>query len=64
MRPTNESALRARGRKLRYCTHKSRFRSISEDNLGKCALVKEDSRKVVLGERPDASLEEIAEYLS
>jgi hypothetical protein len=64
MRPTNESTLRARARKLGYCIHKSRSRSINEDNFGKYALVKEDGRKVVLGERFDASREEIAEYLS
>jgi hypothetical protein len=43
---------------------KPRLRSINEDNLGKYALVKEDSKRVVLGERFEASLEEIAEYLS
>jgi hypothetical protein len=64
MRPTSEGTLRARARKLGYSIHKSRSRSINEDNLGKYALVKEDSRSVVLGERFDASLEEIAEYLS
>jgi hypothetical protein len=64
MRPTNESTLRARARKLRYSIHKSRLRSINEDNLSKYALVKKDSNSVVLGERFDASLEEIAEYLS
>jgi hypothetical protein len=47
-----------------YAIHKSRSRSIHEDNLGKFALVKEDSNYVVLGERFEASLEEIAEYLS
>jgi len=40
------------------------LRSINEDNLGKYALVKEDNRSVVLGERFDASLEDIEEYLS
>jgi hypothetical protein len=64
MRPTNESTLRARARKLGYSIHKSRLRSINEDNLGKYALVKKDRNSVVLGERFDASLEEIAEYLS
>jgi hypothetical protein len=64
MRSRKESALRARARKLGYAIHKSRSRSIHEDNLGKYALVKEDSNYVVLGERFDASLEEIAEYLS
>ena len=43
---------------------KSRSRTINEDNLGKYALVKENSNSVVLGERFDASLEEIAEYLT
>jgi hypothetical protein len=64
MRSKKESAVRTRARKLGYAIHKSRSRSIHEDNLGKFALVKEDSNYVVLGERFDASLEEIAEYLS
>lgn len=64
MRETNESTLRARARKLGYSIRKSRLRSTNEDNLGKYALVKEDSNSVILGERFDASLEEIAEYLS
>ena len=55
--------MRARARKLGYAIHKSRSRSVHEDNLGKYALVKEDSNDVVLGERFDASLEEIAQYL-
>ena len=59
-----ESALRARARKLGYSIDKSRLRSINEDNLSKYPLVKEDNNSVVLGERFDASLEEIAEYLS
>ncbi len=64
MRLTKESALRARARWLGYSIHKSRLRSINEDNFGKYALVKDDDKSVVLGERFDASLEEIAEYLS
>ena len=64
MRSTKKSTLRARGRKLGCVIHKSRSRSIHEDNLGKYALVKIDSNCVVLGDRFDASLEEIAEYLS
>jgi hypothetical protein len=63
LRLTNERALRARARKLGYAIHKSRSRSIHEDNVGKYALVNEDSNQVVLGERFDATLEEIAEYL-
>jgi hypothetical protein len=63
VRLTKESALRARARKLGYAIHKSRSRSIHEDNLGNYALVKEDSNEVVLGERFDATLEQIADYL-
>ena len=63
MGSVKEKALRARARKLGYAIHKSRSRSIHEDNLGRYALVKEDSNLVVLGERFDASLDEIAEYL-
>ena len=48
---------------LGYAIHKSRARSIHEDNLGKYALVRKDSNSVVMGERFDASLEEIAQYL-
>ena len=61
MRLTTESALRARARKLGYAIHKSRSRSTND--FGKYALVKEDGNQVVLGERFDATLEEIAEYL-
>jgi hypothetical protein len=52
MRSMNESTLRARARKLGYAIHKSRSRSINEDNLGKYALVKEDSNSVVLWRAP------------
>ena len=64
MHSQKESTLRARARKLGYVIRKSRSRSIHEDNLGKYALVKIDSNYVVLGERFDASLEEISEYLT
>jgi hypothetical protein len=47
MRLTNESTLRARTRKLGYSIHKSRSRSINEDNLGKYALVKGPSMNLV-----------------
>jgi hypothetical protein len=63
VRLTTESALRARARRLGYSIHKSRSRSIDEDNFGDYALVKEDGHQVVLGERFDATLEQIAEYL-
>jgi hypothetical protein len=46
MRSKKESALRACARKLGHAIHKSRSRSIHEDNLGKCALVKEDTNYV------------------
>ena len=45
MHLTNESTLRARARKLGYSIHRSRSRSINEDNLGKHAL----GKSVVLG---------------
>ncbi|SHN68749.1 hypothetical protein SAMN05444170_1419 [Bradyrhizobium erythrophlei] len=64
MHLSTESALRARARKLGYAIRKSRSRSIHEDNLGQYALVKESNNEVVLGERFDASLEDIAEYLN
>jgi hypothetical protein len=63
MRSMKERPLRERARKLGYAIHKSRARSIHEDNLGKYALVRKDSNSVVMGERFDASLEEIAQYL-
>jgi hypothetical protein len=63
MRSTKEGAVRARARKLGYAIRKSRSRSVHEDNLGKYALVREGNNDVVLGERFDASLEEIAQYL-
>jgi len=63
MRSIKEGSLRARARKLGYAIRKSRSRSVHEDNLGKYALVKENNSEVVLGERFDASLEEIAQYL-
>jgi hypothetical protein len=63
MRSVKEDTLRARARKLGYAIYKSRSRSIHEAYLGRYALVKEDNNCVVLGERFDASLEKIAEYL-
>jgi hypothetical protein len=64
MHSQKESTLRRRARKLGYAIHKSRSRSIDEDNLGRYALVKKDSNSVVLGERFEATLEEIADYLT
>jgi hypothetical protein len=46
MRSKKESALRACARKLGHAIHKSRSRWVHEDNLGKCALVKEDTNYV------------------
>ena len=64
MHLATESTLRVRARKLGYVIRKSRSRSIHEDNLGQYALVNESNNEVVLGERFDATLEEIAEYLT
>lgn len=64
MRLATESTLRVRARKLGYAIRKSRSRSIHEDNFGQYALVKESNDEVVLGERFDATLEEIAAYLN
>ncbi len=64
MHLATESTLRVRARKLGYAIRKSRSRSIHEDNLGHYALVKENNNEVVLGERFDATLEDIAEYLN
>jgi hypothetical protein len=63
MRSKIESALRARAHRLGYSIRKSRS-AVDEDNLGKYALVKDDGNDIVLGERFDASLEDIAEYLN
>ena len=63
MRLVKESTLRVRARKLGYAIRKSRS-SVHENNFGQYALVKESNNEVVLGERFDATLEEIAEYLN
>jgi hypothetical protein len=56
MHLANESTLRSCARKLGYSIHKSRCRSITEDNFGKYTLVKEDGNSVVLSEHFDPRL--------
>jgi hypothetical protein len=59
----NESALRAHAQRAGYAIRKSRDRSIHGDNFGEYMLVEVDRNFVVLGERFNASLEDITEYL-
>jgi hypothetical protein len=47
-----------------YSIHKSRNRSMHIDNHGEYMLVLNDMNCIVLGERFDASLDDIAEYLA
>jgi hypothetical protein len=51
MRLTNESALRARARKLGYSIHTSRLRSINEGNLGKYADASTVEQFIAIGRR-------------
>jgi hypothetical protein len=60
----NESTVRARARARGYLIHKSRDRSIQSSNLGEYMLVETDRNLVILGDRFNASLDEISEYLS
>jgi hypothetical protein len=59
-----ENAVRARARVRGYSIHKSQDRSMHIDNHGEYMLVLNDMNCVVLGERFDASLDDIAEYLA
>jgi hypothetical protein len=58
-----ESAVRARADRRGYSIQKSWDRSIHANNYGEYMLV-DDRICVVLGDRFNASLEEIAEYLT
>jgi hypothetical protein len=60
----NESALRARAQRAGSSIHRSRDRSVHGSNLGQYMLVEVDCNFIVLGERFNASLEDIAEYLT
>lgn len=59
----NETAVRARARARGYFIHKSRDRSIHSNNHGEYMLVEADRNIVILGERFNASLDEISEHL-
>ena len=59
----NESALRARAQRAGYTIMKSRDRTIHAEQLGEYMLVDTGGNFVVLGDRFNASLEQIAEYL-
>jgi hypothetical protein len=59
-----ENAVRARARVRGYSIHKSQDRSMHIDNHGEYMLVLNDMNCVVLGQRFDASLDDIAEYLA
>jgi hypothetical protein len=60
----SESAVRARAETRGYSIHKSRDRSIHGNNLGEYMLVDAERNAVILGDRYNASLDEIADYLS
>jgi hypothetical protein len=60
----SESAVRARAKTRGYRVYKSRQRSMHFNNLGKFMLVESFRGMVVLGDRFDASLERISEYLA
>jgi hypothetical protein len=55
---------RARARKRGLANRKARSLNIQADSLGQFMLVDLQKNFVVLGERFNASLEEIAEYLN
>ena len=58
-----EQRMRALARRHGYLVRKSR-RAVSLDNLGDYMLVEAARNIVVCGERYDATLEEIAQFLS
>ena len=60
---TTESAIRRRARTRGYVLRKSRARNLHYDNQGKYMLIRADGNWLVLGERFDASLEDIARYV-
>jgi len=59
----SESAVRARAKRLGYSVSKSRDRSVHSNNVGQFMLC-DDRNTVVLGDRFDASLQDIADYLT
>ena len=63
LRSMNESAVRGRARRLGYLVRRSR-RQPSCDNYGDYMLVEAGRNLCVLGGRFDATLEEIADFLT
>jgi hypothetical protein len=64
MQQVTESAVRARAKSRGYYVCKSRDRSTHLDNHGEYQLVEAYRNPIVMGERFDASLKEIANYLA
>lgn len=60
---TQESRIRGLATRRGYQVRKSRQRSQHIDNQGLFMLVRADGNQLVLGERYDASLEEIEAYI-
>jgi hypothetical protein len=60
----SESAVRARAQSRGYRVEKSRQRMIHIDNRGEYRLIDPFHNLIVLGERYDASLGEIADFLA
>src|SRR5260370_20958771 len=58
-----ESAVRARAHRMGYSVSKSRDRSLHSNNAGKFMLC-DDRNTVVLGDGFDASLQDVADYLT
>jgi hypothetical protein len=59
----SESAVRGRARALGYSMSKSRDKSLHTNNCGEFRLC-DDRNTVILGDRFDASLQQIADYLA
>lgn len=59
----SESRIRYEAKRRGYAVRKSRARNIHADNLGDFMLVKYPENYCVLGERFNASLEDIRNYL-
>jgi hypothetical protein len=62
-RSIKESAVRGRASGAGYSVSKSRDRSIHSNNIGLFMLC-DDRNTVVLGDRFDASLQDVADYLT
>lgn len=60
---TPESTIRSRAKMAGYTVYKSRERSEHVNNYGKYMLVDDHRNLVVLGDRYDATLEQIDEFI-